>query len=170
MGQTIILKFLGKPWKQWRVQGALSIINDETFDQEVINDFKSLKSVSAFQEEIKRHNIPKADQRKLSQTINTKDKSISKRAVRDAVESVVINKKFPPKKKESRKTERVKEFGMFIAEVRNAADDFGDQLKDLNKLTDELGVESFDGNVQSKLLTLSLNNIQNQLNNFHSKF
>ena len=41
VGQTTILKFLGKTWKQWMIQAALQILKDKELDSPIYTAFKA---------------------------------------------------------------------------------------------------------------------------------
>ncbi len=44
VGQTTILKFLGKNWKQWMVQEALDTIKDKSIDREAVESLPTTGS------------------------------------------------------------------------------------------------------------------------------
>lgn len=74
VGQTILTKFLGKNWKQWMIQKALSIIKDSNsgiIDKEAIleleqtDDYKTIDYANLASNEIKKHGIKKEDQKEV---------------------------------------------------------------------------------------------------------
>jgi len=52
VGQTIILEFLGPPWKQHMIQKALDLIKDKEFDEESAKVFKSISRAQYFKKAV----------------------------------------------------------------------------------------------------------------------
>jgi len=98
VGQTTILKFLGDPpWKQWMIQGGLSIITDPEIDQEAIKTFDHLSTAVRFKEAIKAHNIPKKEQKKVAEIVKKalENKIATVNTIKEKVEEIADEKKYP---------------------------------------------------------------------------
>ena len=53
VGQTIILKFLGKGWKQWMIQEALDNLNEKIIDRKTSETFNTPTQVQEFKRAIR---------------------------------------------------------------------------------------------------------------------
>ena len=101
VGQTIILKFLGKNYKQWMIQEALSVFKDDkegTIDKEAIEQFDDLSKAKTFKKAVKDYRIPKEKQKELAEEIIKK--GVGKRNVADEVMKTI-----PKKEKETKNPE-----------------------------------------------------------------
>jgi len=56
VGQTTILKFLGKQWKQWEIQDALNVLEAKDIDRKAIEVFQVPKMADAFKLGIRKIN------------------------------------------------------------------------------------------------------------------
>lgn len=70
VGQTTILKFLGKNWKQWQIQEALEIIREDSkVSRTAYEKFPTQTQAQAFKSAVKTFNVPKTVQKKIAKTI-----------------------------------------------------------------------------------------------------
>ena len=69
VGQTVILKFLGKNWKQWMVQQALETLKDDSLDREAVESFPTMSHARAFRKAVRHYEIPKVKQKALAEKI-----------------------------------------------------------------------------------------------------
>ena len=56
VGQTTILKFLGKQWKQWEIQDALNVLESKDIDRKAVEVFQVPKMADAFKLGIRKIN------------------------------------------------------------------------------------------------------------------
>jgi len=104
VGQTTILKFLGKNWegKRWMIQEALSLLdNKDDVDIEAVESLETMGKAREFHKAIKEHKIPKERHKKLAKKCKNKgDKKIGQRRIREIVReesddpSIDLEKKF----------------------------------------------------------------------------
>lgn len=70
VGQTTILKFLGKNWKQWMIQEALDIIKpDSKIDRKAYEKFPTFKQAQSFKTAAKVLDVPKPAQKRIASII-----------------------------------------------------------------------------------------------------
>jgi ParB/RepB/Spo0J family partition protein len=69
VGQTIILKFLGKNWQQWKIQQALETLKDGSLDRAAVESFPTMSHARAFRKAVKHYEIPKIKQKALAEKI-----------------------------------------------------------------------------------------------------
>ncbi len=138
VGQTIILKFLGAGWKQWKIQHALEVLNSEEINPEAIKEFESTGMGSAFTKAIKEINresnkpVDFAEQMRLAKKLSETPKGNKApgrtgggnyySSIKDIIKEEVSTKYLPPKKKQTIPAEKIKDFDSLIAVVRNDAD------------------------------------------------
>jgi ParB-like chromosome segregation protein Spo0J len=70
VGQTTLLKFLGEPWKQSRIQEALATLKDEQegkLDREAVETFDNQSKAKAFREKVIHYGVPIRIQRRVAQ-------------------------------------------------------------------------------------------------------
>lgn len=73
VGQTTILKFLGKNWRQWMIQEALDTLRDESIDRGAVESLPTLSQGQAFKKAVRDYKIPKAKQKEIAEKIANKD-------------------------------------------------------------------------------------------------
>ena len=83
VGQTTILKFLGKSWKQSEIQFALEILKDDSVDREAVESFKNRYQATEFRVAVKEAKIPVRSQKEVAKKI--KSKVNGGRAIREEV-------------------------------------------------------------------------------------
>ena len=83
VGQTTILKFLGKTWKQSEIQFALEILKDDSVDREAVESFKNRYQATEFRVAVKEAKIPVRSQKEVAKKI--KSKVNGGRAIREEV-------------------------------------------------------------------------------------
>ncbi len=69
IGRETLLKFLGGNWKEWMIKVALRVLNDNSVDRESIYLLPTVKQAQTFHSEVKRHEVPKQQQRKIAKAI-----------------------------------------------------------------------------------------------------
>lgn len=74
IGQTTILKFLGEPWKQYQIQQALKILNDEELSREAVEQFETNTDAQEFIKHIKNAGVPIEEQPELAKRAAQKKK------------------------------------------------------------------------------------------------
>ena len=52
VGQTVIVRFLGRNWKQWMVQAALDTLSNEHVDRRAVEKFDSLHAAEKFKQAV----------------------------------------------------------------------------------------------------------------------
>ncbi len=91
VGQTTILKFLGKNWKQWEIQEALDSLGygvKAKVDRKAVETIPNMSQAREFKKVVREHGISVPAQRKLAQKI-VKDPKIHTRQVRETAEEYV---------------------------------------------------------------------------------
>lgn len=69
VGQTTLLAFLGKNWKQHRIQEALSVIQDRAINREAVEAFGTTSEAQAFKRVVKEKKIPKSKQLEIAKKV-----------------------------------------------------------------------------------------------------
>ena len=153
-GQTTILKFLGSNWKQWVIQKALEIINDDSLDKKAVEDIPTLEQASVFRKSVKKHEIPKLVQREIAKTIV--EEGIGKRDIPAEVEKhslVQVTRK--PKG----------DFGVIeqlIAGIRTKANSLERDIKVLRSKLETLNVTQLKG-IKPDLASYALGKLFNEV-------
>jgi hypothetical protein len=75
IGQTTIVKFLGKGWKQWVVQEALNTLKEKDIDNTIVESLDSMEKIKNFKRSAKKHKLPIEEQKKIADKI--KDENIA---------------------------------------------------------------------------------------------
>ncbi len=178
VGQTTILKFLGKGWKQWKIQHALEVLNSSEINPEAVKQFDTTGMGSAFTKAIKEINKDSKKPVDFKEQMRVAEKLINKIDSKDAVtgktgggnyytaikdfvkEEVISNQYVKPVKKSEPKRDFIK-YESYVAELRNRADEFREDLRRLSLTEKELG--DIQDNVQRKLFMMSLNSLLEQI-------
>lgn len=180
VGQTTILKFLGKGWKQWKIQHALEVLDSDEINPEAIKEFESTGMGSAFTKAIKEINkeankpVDFAEQMRLAKKLNETPKGVKApgrtgggnyySSIKDIIKEEVSTKFLPPKKKQTISSEKIKDFDSLIAIVRNDADMMSMSLAKLLQLKEIFDSDYYQKSLGSRQLIMTLNNIQSQIN------
>lgn len=180
VGQTTILKFLGGGWKQWKIQSALDTLNAEDINMDAITTFQTTGMAEGFKKAIRSINkevidpIPLDKQaglaEKVKQRLAERKDGIGKTggadyysAIKDIVKEESIKDKYiTPKKRPSASRESVLKYETHIAEIRNKADDLGEDLHKLLTIENEIG--SVTEIMGRKLFIMSLNTLIKRIN------
>jgi len=120
VGQTTILKFLGKPWTQWVIQDALATINDKRVDSKSIEKLRTTKQAATFRSAVVKYKLPKADQKAIATEIAKEDISYRQieEKVRDYAEAIGTTPKSSSKEKEKKRLEaEAAEIGKDLSKV-----------------------------------------------------
>jgi len=120
VGQTTILKFLGKPWKQWVIQDALATINDKRVDSKSIEKLRTTKQAATFRSAVVKYKLPKADQKAIATEIAKEGISYRQieEKVRDYAEAIGTTPKSSSKEKEKKRLEaEAAEIGKDLSKV-----------------------------------------------------
>lgn len=106
LGQELILDFLGKPWKQWQIQNALEIINNEKIEIEAAEKFNKLSEAAEMIKTFQEYEVDKEDQEDIVNEVKEKikkekdeNKKINKKRRKEIAEEIIENKGY--EKKES---------------------------------------------------------------------
>lgn len=150
VGQTTILKFLGKPWKQWIIQESLATIESDEIDDEVMTVFKDDNDF-----------VDLNEFRRALDKVN-KDKTLSKDEIKDLAIKVKQEKqerkklkKKPKLKNESEEIilnkiggeqavfdAKMNEIEGKINAINKSAGDLKNKILLLNTELDELGIDN----------------------------
>jgi len=120
VGQTTILKFLGKPWTQWVIQDALATINDKRVDSKSIEKLRTTKHAQTFRSAVVKYKLPKADQKAIATEIAKEGISYRQieEKVRDYAEAIGTTPKSSSKEKEKKRLEaEAAEIGKDLSKV-----------------------------------------------------
>jgi hypothetical protein len=156
IGQTIILKFLGKPWKQWQVQQALEILNKEKIDKDAIEKIEQIAEAKDTAKIMNDYKVDKEDQEDIVDEVNeelekvkqkTGKKKASRKKRKEITEQVVKNKGY---EKELNRREIAKEEGRRNEIIRNCLESIQVVNGSLIEVIDNW--ESFNENNKRKLL------------------
>ena len=133
VGQTTILKFLGKGWRQWRIQEALAVISDDTISNEAIKIFDSQTQATEFRKAVKdsKQEINKQDQLDLAKKVKTvleetkgQEGRSGANAQRKTIKNIV-----------KQETEGMDEFTAIVSELESGIDSITGDVKNLkNKI------------------------------------
>jgi len=155
VGQTTILKFLGKNWKQWMVKEALETLKDKNVDREAVEILPTMYQGRKFRKAVKDYKIPKANQKK-----------IAKKIVEDGVGSRDI-----PKTVRKHKTVKIDKDPV-VAKLEKTYDQIDDlsrtlttKIKWFRKELEELNVKQLKG-VKTFLVLTSLHSLMKTIKEF----
>jgi len=186
IGRNIIIRFLGKGWKEWKITHALEVLNSTEINPEAVKKFESTGMGSAFTKAVKEINkesskpVAFSEQLKLAEKISEQiksNKSEKKKgdvatgktgggnyysAIKDIVKEEYIIDKFSKPAPKKQPKENIIKYESVLAELRNKADDFREGLRRLLLSENELG--DIEDNLQRRLLVMSLNSLSKQIN------
>jgi hypothetical protein len=74
VGQTIIHKFLGKGWEQWKIQDALNTLLDEEINRTAVEAFGTVSEGKEFKKIMKEKKIPKEEQLIIAEKVSAERK------------------------------------------------------------------------------------------------
>jgi hypothetical protein len=118
IGQTIILNFLGKPWKRWQVQDALKIINNEKINISAVEKMGKLSEATEAAIILNEYDVDEEDQEEIvdeiKEEISKRSKKTNKKKRREIAEDVIENKGYEKEEKESREYHKTKELNESI--------------------------------------------------------
>jgi ParB/RepB/Spo0J family partition protein len=175
VGQTTILKFLGKGWKQWKIQHALEVLNSSEINPEAIKQFESTGMGSAFTKAIKEINkdssksVDFKEQMRLAKKLNDSDRKIEGKSgggnyystIKDMVKDEFTINKYTPIKKQSQKSENIIKYENYIDELSTKTDNLREDLHNLILTEKEIG--EVEENVRRKLLIMRLDSLKKQI-------
>lgn len=163
VGQTIILEFLGEPYKQWEIQEALTtlkLINDGILSEEVVRKAPSLKVLQNFKSNIKDNPISKEEQ------VVYMDEMLNDKTSKREVDNFFFDKQYKGKPKEKKKAAKLIEFEDFVRGITFKADAFLIGMEELIKFKDEFNSETYRKMLGKYVLIMKLNRISDIITNF----
>lgn len=120
IGRDVILKFLGKPWKQWQVQDALKILNDEKIKIEAVEKMNKLNEANEITKTFIDYDVDKEDQEDIVDEVKEEiekvkkdNKKVNKKKRKEIAEKIIENKGYE-KKNEKREYHKIKELNSEI--------------------------------------------------------
>lgn len=180
VGQTTILKFLGGGWKQWKIQSALDTLNAEDINMDAITTFQTTGMAEGFKKAIRSINkevmepIPLDKQEELAERVRER---LSERkdgsgktggqdyysTIKDIVKEEAIRDKYikPKKAPKADNREGIIKYEAYVAELRNKADEFREELRKLSIIERELNITTW-GTTRT-LMAMSLNSLKEQI-------
>ncbi len=113
IGWSLILRFLGKGWKEWQVKQAIQTLQGKTvkdydsagkeikrsveYDREAVESMGTTEKAAQFKRAVDDYKIPKAKQKEIAKKVNKP--GIGSRDVRRAVGKAVVKDRTKPKSK-----------------------------------------------------------------------
>jgi len=159
IGDAIIARFLN--WNETRVYYSLQrlgMIEKEEVEKEAIYDLPTDTSARTFSRVIKKHKIPKQEQKKFAEKIKQTESYGE-----NAMDDVWVQDKYTKPEKKKYRDDRILTLENKIANARNSLDEATDEITDIIRLIKELGAESFNQSVQGGLFILTINRIEKQI-------
>ena len=160
-GQTTILKFLGRSWKQWVIQEALASIKDENVDQEAIKIIPTLGSATKFRKAVADYAVPKEEHKRIAKKI--KDEKIGERDIRKTVLK-------HSKKKEVVKDPELEALENTVDIINKQAKSLDNKIREFKVRVQKYEVTSMDGQkllitaLRLKRLTETINSLSSNTN------
>lgn len=167
VGQTTILKFLGKGWKQWMIQDALDNLKEEIIDRKTIETFNTPTTAREFKRAVKeintetpnkitREEIPILAEKIQRRIANNKSKNLGnvvRTMVRQEVEEI------------DEFDATLKDIELEIEKISNDSIKLADRIASLNGRLHTLGIENIKS-LNSIFTVDSLSNLYNSINVF----
>jgi len=167
VGWPIILKFLGKPWKQYSIQKALEVLDGEETDIKIAKAFGNTsvrssfkKSIGEIKEQEPRRDITKEKELEVAKKVKTRIDSFKGRSKDKKVHG--MRRSFEPtmktmiKQELDGKSNRDMEIENILLEIQNILYESGKLFRTISSINDRLGnmkVERIK-NMQFELTTL----------------
>ena len=135
VGQTVIKNFLGRNWKRWVIEEALSMIDSKDIDIKATEVFKSLRTATQFKKAVKKINeekpesIPIKDQIKLAKKINKRIENKDVRSLGDSFSNTM----------DIMVRQEVDKTDEFDATLKNLIIEIKNITKESEKLTSKIG-------------------------------
>ena len=99
IGQGTIKKFLGRDWKDWEIQEALSQMEEtDTFDPKALEEFDHLAVASEAKSAMQKYKVPKERQKAIAKTLVKK--GVSKANIKSEVAQIAHAEGYSREKKD----------------------------------------------------------------------
>jgi hypothetical protein len=161
VGQTTILKFLGKNWekKQHLIQDALhtlDLIKDDIIDEKAIKQLE-VKHLKEFTSNVEKNKTSKKDQVKYAKIIKEEEVKANK------VKDIFVREKYEtPKKNKLELDNRKIKFEDIIAETTNNADELSEKLKIIIKYKEDFDSVYYRQTIERLRLLMSIDSLKKQ--------
>ena len=154
-GQTTILKFLGANWKQWMVQEALKVLDEEKegkIDRKAVESMNTVDQASQLRKSFGNFKVPKDRQQQIADKL--REQEVPTKRINMTVSRCVNNVQEPSSMAEVEK---------LIEDIDKTARSLLSQIMRLRRLIDLLNVRQLKG-VKTWLATCSLARLSRQMN------
>ena len=155
VGRTTILKFLGANWKQWMVQEALRVLDEEKegkIDRKAVESMNTVDQASQLRKSFGNFKVPKDRQQQIADKL--REQEVPTKRINMTVSRCVNNVQEPSSMAEVEK---------LIEDIDKTARSLLSQIMRLRRLIDLLNVRQLKG-VKTWLATCSLARLSRQMN------